>query len=207
MNKLALVIALAACGGGSTSKPASEPLAHQAPVAPLGDRLSPERFQALANEAAARLGAKVMAWGEADLDDVDHRVRFATLSNETTSVGTYLLAAGGKLYALSFDWDGRTNPWTGHDASAAWRTPPDKVLRHVQGHRGGHATVEVALAGGHIVVRRTAALEDARAGDDAVVKEFPCSPTCTKFAPDPTTYGLRDPRGPAATLDELLPKT
>jgi hypothetical protein len=195
--KLALCFAfIAACGGKSV------PIAQKGPTS--GGGLSPEQWKTLAQEVATRTGAKVISWGQADLADDDHEVRFAVLENQGTTEGTYLLSSRGKLYALTFDVDGKTQPWGGRDN--LWAKLPDQRLAHRQAHRAGYEDTEIALRGGAIVVLRTSFLDDARSSDQPVEKEFPCNPTCTPFAPGADTYGLKNPRGPAATIDELFPR-
>jgi hypothetical protein len=195
--KLALCLAfVAACGGGTSST-----VSHNGPTPPT---LTVEQFQKLAVEVATRTGAKVITWGQADLADDDHEVRFAVLENQGTSEGTYLLSSRGKLYAILFDVDGKTQAWGGRDN--LWVKSADKRIAHRQAHRAGFEDTEVALRAGKIVVLRTAYLDDARTSDQPEEREFPCDPVCTPFAPGADTYGLKNPRGPASTIDELFPR-
>jgi hypothetical protein len=196
--KLALLVALVGCGGAVPA-----PIEQKGPTSPTGERLTPDQFQTLATEAARRIGGAVFSWGVADLADDDHEVRFAVLENEEKGEGAYLLSARGQLYALAFDADGRTKTWG--PRFPGWKELKDKRLVHLQGHRAGYHSVEVALRGGRFVMLKWESLEDARDNDVADVKEYPCAPQCKPFAPSEGTYGLKHPRGPARTIDELFP--
>lgn len=131
-----------------------------------------ERWQAIADGIAAERNMKVVEAGTATLDDVRGADDYALLveippAGDVWAPGAaYLLRAGGRVWILTYEAGGRTQPWT--------PKPTDRWITHFEGHSGGFTETLFGIRHGRPVVFRERYLEDARAGDKPRTKRF-CS--------------------------------
>jgi hypothetical protein len=211
LRLLLIAAGAAACADTTSLAPAIEcgPTATPAPPPP-----SPtESFQALAREAAARLGGEILGWGEIDLDDVAGIDRFAVIAGD--SDGRYLIQTGeADLFTLSFRRNGRSPPW-GTESGKRWTRLAERTFSHAEGWHGGGSTIELDIVQRQFVLVRIQKTQLSHRATHAepwafyenVDKAYPCAPSCTRYAPrDDEYWGVESPRGPVATLDALFPK-
>ncbi|MBL9020391.1 MAG: hypothetical protein JNL83_39775 [Myxococcales bacterium] len=172
---VAIAVLSIGCSKKEQAKPVEQPPPRPADPAPKPAEPAPKPAEPArtgsVDELAARIGAKVVARGAAELDDKPGPDRWAQLDGGEH--GQYVIETSGKVFLAQYEADGRTQPWPGD--------PAGKAIAHQQGHRAGYQRWELAVRGGELVVLREESVDDARAGDAPVKKDYgDCVPSCPK---------------------------
>ena len=164
-----LLVAIAVLSIGCSKKEQAKPV-EPTPKPAEPTRPAPPKAGSF-EELAAALRATVTGQGAAELDDAPGPDRWAHLTREGGERAAYVVEAGGKAFLAEYDADGRTQPWPGD--------PGGKAIVHQQGHRAGYQRWELAVRKGELVVLREESVDDARASDVPVTKDYGnCAQPC-----------------------------
>lgn len=182
IERCVLLFGLAACGPVGVADDASS-------------RLSEGAFGSLADAVGGRLDGTVGASGEAMLGDdgVPHRWARVDPDQPGRARGAYVLSTGDRVWLVTYETDGRTEPWTGDAFSQA--------IVHAQGHHHGSETIGFALRGGVPVVLEYELIEE-DSPEDSVSRR--CQKACSSLRGFDTQDARFVVTGPAATVDELI---
>ena len=168
-----VLVAIAVLAFGCSKKEQAKPVEQPPPPQPAEPPPKPiePRTGGSFEDVAAKLGAKLVAQGTAELDDKPGPDRWAQLDGGDT--GQYVIETAGKAFVAQYEADGRTRPWAGD--------PAGKAIVHQQGHRAGYQRWELAVRKGELVILREDSVDDARTSDVPVKKDYgDCTPACPK---------------------------
>lgn len=165
-------------------------------------RLAAEEFDAIVDRVGRRTDRIVGASGEAMLGDDGVPHRWARLDPEepVRVRGAYVIEDATQVWVVTYETDGRTEPWTG--------TTTDRAIEHGQGHHHGAETITFALRGGDLVVLSYELVDDDETGE-SIRKRFArhgeCAKPCPRLRGFETVDARLEVRGPAISISELTP--